>query len=43
MGDAVKSYEQAIALQPGLCRGFHNNLGTTLKELGQLDEAINCL
>ena len=36
--EAEASYNQAIALEPNLAEA-HNNLGTTLHELGRLEEA----
>ena len=41
MDDAVKSYEQALKIQPDYAEA-HNNLGNALKKYGQLDEAVNC-
>ena len=37
---AVKSYEQALAINPDHFAEAHNNLGNTLKNLGQLDVSI---
>ena len=39
MDAAVKSYEKAFAINPDYAEA-HNNLGVTLKELGQLDDAV---
>ena len=36
---AVKLYEKAIAMKPDYAEA-HNNLGVTLQELGQLDDAV---
>ena len=40
LDDAVKSYEQTLAIKPDYVEA-HNNLGLTLKDLGQRDAAIN--
>ena len=39
MDDAVKSYEQALAINPDYTEA-HNNLGIAHKELNQLDDAV---
>ena len=38
---AVKSYEKALAINPGYAEA-HNNLGNTFAELGQKDMAVKC-
>ena len=37
----LSSYEKALTINPDYAEA-HNNLGVTLKDLGQLDDAIKC-
>ena len=39
LDDAVKSYEQALAIKPDYAE-VHYNLGTTFQEIGKMDEAL---
>ena len=42
LDEAEASFKQAIALKPDYVTAY-NNLGTTLKDLGRLDEALASL